>query len=191
MADSSTSTQGWKFNQIGIRVSDLEKSLSFYKTVLGLEEINRFRADTVTVAFLGYPDGGTAPEKLFRREGVLEVSQADHQVSRLVVIGSQKSFVDGCNQDPAELVTNTNRHPGFGLIKLCFTVPDMKVALSRLKEHQVPILKEPGASKGLDLAADGLGISTDKSINKLVWEAIDAVMFAQDPDEYLIELIQQ
>ena len=96
-----------------------------------------------------------------------------------------------CYQDPAKLVTNTTRDPGFGLIKLCFTVPDMTAALSRLKEHQVPILKEPGATKGLDLVAGGLGISTDTSINKLVWDAIGPVVFAQDPDEYVIELIQQ
>jgi len=77
----NNATQSWKLAQIGIRVSDLEKSLSFYKAVLGLTEITRFRGDTVTAAFLGYPDGGPGtPETLFHREGVLELLHADGQV---------------------------------------------------------------------------------------------------------------
>lgn len=56
---------------IGLQVADLERSMDFYQDVLRLEEVNRIKSDTVTIAFLGYSDGVTTPAKLFRREGDL------------------------------------------------------------------------------------------------------------------------
>ena len=88
------------------------------------------------------------------------------------------------------LVTNANHNPEFGLIKLSFTVPDLQVAFSHLKAHDFKILKEPG-QPGVKITARGIGISPDTSINKPVWEAVEPLVFAEDPDGYLIELIQQ
>ena len=65
---------------IGLRVADLERSLAFYRDVLGMEEVNRIKSDTVTIAFLGYPDNITTPDKMFQREGVLELVQAHEKV---------------------------------------------------------------------------------------------------------------
>lgn len=65
-----SSTQGWKFNHIGIRVADLEKSLFFYEAVLGMKDMTRMAMDTITFVLLGYPEGG---DSLFAREGVLEL----------------------------------------------------------------------------------------------------------------------
>lgn len=71
-----------------------------------------------------------------------------------------------------------------------FTVPDLKAALAHLREHNVKILKEPGES-GADITARGIGLSTDTSINKPVWEVVEPLVSAEDPDGYLLELIQQ
>ncbi|KAJ9606267.1 hypothetical protein H2200_009228 [Cladophialophora chaetospira] len=164
-------TQGWKFSMIGIRVADLERSIAFYRDVFGLEEITRIREDTVTIVFLGYPDGGTTPDKLFRREGVLELLQAHHPHAK-------------------PLLTNAGQNAQFGLIKLSITVPNMEAAVTQLKEHKVKIIKGPG-EPGIDITARAIGISADTSVNKGVWAAIAPVVFAEDPDGYLVELIQR
>lgn len=88
------------------------------------------------------------------------------------------------------MVTSTTHNPEFGLVKLTFTVPDMAVILARIKEHQIPLLKEPGDGKGGDIAAKAIGIIPDKERNKPLWGFIDTVAFLEDPDEYFIELIQ-
>ena len=66
-------TRGWRFNQVGIRVSDLQKSLSFYQDVLGLKELVRMDLDTVKIWMLGYPDNARPGASMLDREGVLEL----------------------------------------------------------------------------------------------------------------------
>ncbi|KIW97739.1 uncharacterized protein Z519_01323 [Cladophialophora bantiana CBS 173.52] len=70
MAELSAFTRGWLHNQVGIRVSGLEKSLFFYETVLGMQVLTRISSDTLSLVLLGYPEGG-GPEKVLSREGLL------------------------------------------------------------------------------------------------------------------------
>jgi hypothetical protein len=88
MPTSAAATKGWKFNQIGIRVSDLERSLAFYRDVLGLQEISRITSGVATVVFVGYPDG-SPPDKVFSREGVLELMEVRRKVRVSQCIGNR------------------------------------------------------------------------------------------------------
>lgn len=73
MSTSLVATHGWKFNQIGIRVSNMEASLSFYTKILGMKELVRMDFDTVNIALLAYPADGDPG--MFAREGLLELIQ--------------------------------------------------------------------------------------------------------------------
>lgn len=74
---------------------------------------------------------------------------------------------------------------------MAFSVPDLSACVSRLKEHGVQILKEAGTSDGGEEVAQALGFeSPNEGRNKGVWEFIQGVAFARDPDGYILELIQ-
>ena len=73
MSTSLAETHGWKFNQIGLRVTSMESSLAFYTKILGMKELARMDFETVNIALLAYPgEGDTA---MFAREGLLELVQ--------------------------------------------------------------------------------------------------------------------
>lgn len=94
-------------------------------------------------------------------------------------------------QDSQTHITNPSQHPSFGLVKLCFTVPDLPACMARMKAHGVKVLKEPGSRDGLELARRATGAEEiEKGRNKGLWDAVTAVAFIQDPDGYLIEVIQ-
>ncbi|EXJ70293.1 uncharacterized protein A1O5_06361 [Cladophialophora psammophila CBS 110553] len=172
----SSDTSKYKFNQIGIRVSDLQRSLNFYQEVLGMKELARMEFDTVKIWFLGYPedyagtDGSGAGRSFLAREGVLELIWSEH---------SRKH------------VTNSNDHAGFGFIKLCFTVPDVSACMKRFEASGVKILKQPGSPHGLEIAAQAIGAEMpEKGRNQGLWKAVTGAGFVEDPDGYLVELVQ-
>ncbi|OAL40157.1 hypothetical protein AYO20_00577 [Fonsecaea nubica] len=170
----SSATAKYKFNQIGIRVSDLDRSLHFYKDVLGMTELGRMELDTVKICFVAFPEGdaGTAGDMstLLSRQAVLELIWSEHS---------------------SKLITNPNEHPGFGFIKLCFTVPDLPACMQRLVDNGVKILKQPGSTQGLEVAARATGAeSPEKGRNEGLWKAVTGVGFAEDPDGYLVEILQ-
>ncbi|OQV04659.1 Glyoxalase-like domain-containing protein [Cladophialophora immunda] len=167
----SSTTADYKFNQIGIRVSDIQRSIGFYQDVLGMKELGRMEFDTVKIWFLGYPETDTGAGRSFlAREGVLELIWSEH---------SQKH------------ITNANDHPGFGLIKLCFTVPDVSACMKRMEDNGVKVLKQPGSAQGLEVAARAVGAEApEKGRNQGLWKAVTGAGFVEDPDGYLIELVQ-
>lgn len=80
MSTSTAATAGWRFNQIGIRVADLARTMTFYRDVFGMREVARINCDTLQIVFLAYPLGDKDPKEeeegrgaLLDREGVLEV----------------------------------------------------------------------------------------------------------------------
>ncbi|OAP57572.1 lactoylglutathione lyase [Fonsecaea erecta] len=172
----STPTADYKFNQIGIRVSDLQRSLHFYQDVLGMKELGHMEFDTIKIWFVGYPEkdagaeGSATKNPVLAREGVLEL------------IWSENSLKN---------ITNANDHPGFGLIKLCFTVPDISACMKRMEDNGVKILKQPGSPHGLDVAARAIGTEMpDQGKNQGLWTAVTRVGFVEDPDGYLVEIVQ-
>lgn len=76
MAKDLSTTQGWLHNQVGLRVSDLENSISFYEAVLGMQVLGRISGDNLSFALLAYSERG-GPEKMLNREGVLELSTSE------------------------------------------------------------------------------------------------------------------
>ena len=72
---ASSDDSGWRLNHVGIRVSDPEKSLKFYKDVIGMEEMHRFDFETLTAWLLVLLNKayGLSPGNLLDREGVLEI----------------------------------------------------------------------------------------------------------------------
>ncbi|OQV06488.1 hypothetical protein CLAIMM_11045 [Cladophialophora immunda] len=160
---------GWRFNHVSIRVSDLEKSLLFYEVGLGMKKLVDLSFDDLTIVLLGYPDGN-GPDKVLSREGVLELV---------------------CSKHPKQYLTSPARHPDLGLAKLCFAVPDLTACMSRIKEYNISVVKKPGVTIGEELVAKALGAAFDGRIcSPALRESVKAVSFVEDPDGYLLELVQ-
>jgi lactoylglutathione lyase len=70
---SDAPTKGFRLTHVGLRVADIDRSVSFYTGVFGMSELARMPLDTTTVVFLGYPDAASPDTPLFAREGVLEL----------------------------------------------------------------------------------------------------------------------
>jgi lactoylglutathione lyase len=70
---SDAQTKGFRLTHVGLRVADIDRSVSFYSGVFGMTELGRMPLDTTTVVFLGYPDASSPQTPLFAREGVLEL----------------------------------------------------------------------------------------------------------------------
>ncbi|GFF26188.1 lactoylglutathione lyase [Aspergillus udagawae] len=162
---SETPTSGFRLTHVGLRVTDIDRSVAFYTGVFGMKELGRMALDTTTVVFLGYPDAANPQTHLFAREGVLELK-------------SQKSMADSSD------------YPDFRFVKLAIGVPDMAKAMDYIRSHNVKILKEAGVAQGSEVVATFLGCDTpDKGFDRPLWEAALAVPFVEDPDGYLIEII--
>jgi lactoylglutathione lyase len=189
-SQGTQATQGWKFNQIGLRVASLDKSLSFYTTILGMTEIVRLPMDTATIALLGYPapapqhDGGkggldAGMSALLRREGVLELVQPHSKPPR-----------------PPLTCAEQEHHPdlGLGLVKLCFTVPDLAGAMARFRDFHVEVVQEPGTMDGVEVIARAIGIAEpstgEGNANAALWDMVKGIGFVKDPDGYLVEVVQ-
>ncbi|KAJ5774213.1 hypothetical protein N7457_009109 [Penicillium paradoxum] len=167
--------KGWVFHQSGIRVSNLEKSISFYRDVLGLTVLQQMEVETFTIVFMAYvPEGEENPGLRLDRSGVIEL------------IWSETS---------PPLITNSDTHPGFGFIKLMFTIPDIAAAMEHIEKSGYKVLKYPGKTDeaSSDVIARAIGAElSGKGRNKDFWNTLAApIAFAQDPDGYYIEFLQQ
>lgn len=70
---SENPTSGFRLTHVGLRVTDINRSVAFYTDAFGMKELGRMALDTTTVVFLGYPDAANPQRPLFAREGVLEL----------------------------------------------------------------------------------------------------------------------
>ncbi|KAL6232123.1 hypothetical protein BDW75DRAFT_233060 [Aspergillus navahoensis] len=166
---SKNPTSGFRLTHVGLRVTDIDRSVAFYTGAFGMKELGRMGLDTTTVVFLGYPDAANPETPLFAREGVLEL---------VCPKKSQKGMADSSD------------YPDFRFVKLAIGVPDMAKAMEYIRSHNVRILKEAGVAQGSEVVATFLGCDTpDKGFDRPLWEAAVAVPFVEDPDGYLIEII--
>ncbi|EAW21008.1 glyoxalase family protein [Aspergillus fischeri NRRL 181] len=162
---SKNPTSGFRLTHVGLRVTDIDRSVTFYTSVFGMKELGRMGLDTTTVVFLGYPDAADPQTQLFAREGVLELK-------------SQRGMAE------------SNDYPDFRFVKLAIGVPDMATAMEHIRSHNVKILKEAGVAQGSEVVSTFLGCDMpDKGFDRPLWEAVVAVPFVEDPDGYLIEII--
>jgi lactoylglutathione lyase len=143
---------GYILSQTMLRIRDPERSIPFYRDVLGMHLFGRFDFPDMrfSLYFMGYPsgdsasvaeDGGRAEEiaGVFRQRGLLELThnwgtEADPNFA---------GYHDG-NQEPR----------GFGHIGI--TVPDVEAACTRFAAMQVRFVKRPeeGRMKGIGFIAD-------------------------------------
>jgi lactoylglutathione lyase len=139
-------TAEFVLSQTMLRIKDPERSVPFYRDVLGMTLIDRFdfAAGKFSLYFMGYPaepipeDPAARAEWLFSQPALLELT---HNW--------------GTESDAAFTHHNGNTEPrGFGHIGV--TVPDVHAACRRFAEMGVDFVKRPddGVMKGLAFILD-------------------------------------
>lgn len=134
------------FNQTMLRIRDPEKSVPFYRDVLGMTLIDRYDFPDMkfSLYFMGYP-AGEIPED---------------RAERVVWLCRQSALLElthnwGTETDPDLRYHDGNAEPkGFGHIGL--SVGDVHAACARFEELGVAFVKRPddGAMKGLAFVKD-------------------------------------
>ncbi len=139
-------SNGFVLNQTMLRIRDPERSVAFYRDVMGMTLLDRydFPALKFSLYFMGYPQGPIPDDRAQRIEWVFR------QPALLELTHNW-----GTEGDPAFSYHNGNSEPrGFGHIGL--SVPDVHAACARFEEQGVEFVKRPddGAMKGLAFVKD-------------------------------------
>ena len=139
-------SNGFVLNQTMLRIRDPERSVAFYRDVMGMTLLDRydFPALKFSLYFMGYPQGPIPDDRAERIEWVFQ------QPALLELTHNW-----GTESDPAFSYHNGNSEPrGFGHIGL--SVPDVHAACARFEEQGVEFVKRPddGAMKGLAFVKD-------------------------------------
>ena len=139
-------TADFVLSQTMLRIKDPEKSLPFYRDVLGMTLVDRydFAAGKFSLYFMGYPQSDIPSDPAARAEWVF----------------SQPALLElthnwGSETEPGAVYHNGNAEPrGFGHIGV--TVPDVYAACARFETMGVEFVKRPddGAMKGLAFIRD-------------------------------------
>ena len=151
-------TQGFVLNHSMLRVKDPAVSLDFYTRVMGMRALRK----------LDFPEMKFSLYFLARIDENDEVPEEEGK--RTAWTFSQRGILElthnwGTETDPEFKYHDGNQQPqGFGHI--CFSVPDLSVAIRWFDENQVPYVKRPEQGKMKDVA------------------------FIKDPDGYWIEIVQ-
>jgi len=158
---------GWVLNQTMLRIKDPERSLPFYRDVLGMTLLDRYDFPPMkfSLYFMGYPDALDGPvpadaaeraKWVFERKALLELT---HNW--------------GTETDTGFQYHNGNAEPrGFGHIGI--TVPDVYAACARFESLGVEFVKRPddGTMKGLAFIRDPDGywieILSSKGLSGLI-----------------------
>ncbi|PWN28563.1 putative glyoxylase I [Jaminaea rosea] len=123
-------TKGYRLNHTMIRVKDPEKSLKFYRDILGMDLIDEHDADDFKLFFLAFPDSPSAnAQSRAHREGILELTWNKGTEKQ-----SDFSYHNG-NDEPQ----------GFG--HTCISVPNLQEACDRLEKLGVEFKKRPQDGK--------------------------------------------
>ena len=139
-------TDGFVLNQTMLRIKDPERSIPFYRDIMGMTLLDRydFPALKFSLYFMGYPQGPIPEERGARVKWVFE------QPALLELTHNW-----GTEADPAIQHHNGNTDPrGFGHIGL--STPDVSAACERFEALGVEFVKRPdaGAMKGLAYVKD-------------------------------------
>ena len=139
-------TRDFLLSQTMLRIRDPDKSLPFYRDVLGMTLVDRyeFPAGKFSLYFMGYPTSDIPSDPIARAEWVF----------------SQPALLELTHNWGTETQTdfahhNGNTEPrGFGHIGV--TVPDVYAACARFEALGVEFIKRPndGAMKGLAFIRD-------------------------------------
>ena len=146
MTQEASHTQDFVMNQTMLRIKDPERSIAFYKNVLGMQLIEQFDFPQMqfSLYFMGYPsdsvpeDPATRAKWLFEQPALLELTH-NH----------------GTEDSTEPVYHNGNDEPrGFGHIGI--SVPDVYAACERFESLGVEFVKRPddGNMKGLAFIKD-------------------------------------
>jgi lactoylglutathione lyase len=159
--------EGWVLNQTMLRIKDPERSVPFYRDVLGMTLLDRYDFPPMkfSLYFMGYPDASDGPvptdpaaraKWVFERKALLELT---HNW--------------GTETDANFASHHGNAEPrGFGHIGI--TVPDVYKACERFETLGVDFVKRPddGTMKGLAFIRDPDGywieILTSKGLSGMI-----------------------
>ena len=122
-------------SHVGICVSDLDRSLEFYRDGLGFELADRFDLD------------GTKTPDLLRS---LEIDDATTVISQMIVNGPMKVELLHYPGRTSRGTPSTSRGLR-GLTHLSFIVEDVDEAAARLVEHGGTILTDTRSSVGVEI----------------------------------------
>lgn len=157
--DVVEATTGFVFSQTMMRIRDPDRSITFYRDVLGMTLLRRFDFPEArfSLYFLATPDEGSEPmphdpregaEYVFRQKGALELTH---------------NWGTETDTDFAGYHNGNEAPRGFGHIG--FSVPDVRAACDRFERLGVEFVKHPDDGAMKDLA------------------------FIKDPDGYWIEIL--
>jgi lactoylglutathione lyase len=143
------STDGFVLNQTMLRIKDPERSVPFYRDVLGMTLLDRYDFPPMkfSLYFMGYPDAS---------DGTIPTDPA----ARATWVFGRKALLELTHNWGTEAQTdfsyhNGNAEPrGFGHIGI--SVPDVYAACERFAALGVEFVKRPddGAMKGLAFIKD-------------------------------------
>lgn len=139
-------SNGFVMNQTMLRVKDPEKSVAFYRDVLGMTLLDRYDFPDMkfSLYFMAYPDGPIPQDRAERVKFVFE-----HKATL------ELTHNWGTETDEDFAYHNGNSDPrGFGHIGV--SVPDVDAACARFEEQGVEFVKRPndGSMKGLAFIKD-------------------------------------
>lgn len=139
-------------DHISVTVSDMERSLAFYRDLLGLEQVETHRLEGETIS------------KMAGKEGVVM------EVVRLQAPETPGMLLDLQQYVEPQGKVSDGKLGDVGHSHICFGVPNMAQAYEELQSEGVKFVSEP--------------VSFD-----LGWAVVHVVFF-EDPDGYILELMQ-
>ncbi|KAJ5292726.1 uncharacterized protein N7443_008679 [Penicillium atrosanguineum] len=178
----SPSTTNYRLNHLAIRIKDPSRSLHFYVDLLGMRIIFTMNAGPFTIYYLGHPPPQT------------DLDEWAKCTSQIPVMTRTSGLLELYHVHGSDEVTTGNVPPNLGFAHLGFTVPDVRVAVERLRENGVRILKDLGVctreSVPLSEWEEERGIGRGEIHENYAWFFEHFAMVA-DPDGYSVELIPQ
>ncbi len=139
-------------DHVSVTVSDMERSLAFYRDLLGLKEVERHRLEGEGISRMAGKDSVTM------------------EVVRLVAPETEGIEIDLQQYLEPDGKVSNGKLGDVGHSHICFGVPNMAEAFADLTSQGVKFVSEP--------------VSFD-----LGWAVVHVVFF-EDPDGYVLELMQ-
>jgi lactoylglutathione lyase len=184
-------TRSYWVNHLGFNVRNLAESKNFYGNVLGLREIFTIQyTPNFSMTYMGYPQGGRNGTGFQSGEKMLRDKNQMGGLIKLFYFAIPASL-------PVASTERTNTFSNIGLI-----VPDIQATQDRLEKHGAKIVKRLG-EKTISLdgpIANAMNIGPASTSDTTEGEALveglqttffESVLFVEDPDGNLIEILEQ
>ncbi|KAJ5388116.1 hypothetical protein N7509_010657 [Penicillium cosmopolitanum] len=188
-------TANYRLNHLAIRIKDPTRSLRFYVDLLGMRVVFSMNAGPFTIYYLGHPPPGTEDLDSWAKEtSEIPVMTRTSGLLELYHMHGTESKGDGNGNEDGGQISSGNVPPNLGFAHLGFTVPDVPVAVERLKSAGVTVLKDVGVCERghvpLSEWEAERGVGVGEIHPNYAWFFEKFAMVA-DPDGYSVELIPQ